>query len=139
MFAGCAHYARAQRLCRVQWTQPFGDTMCVTNLDQCTIVRYCCGVRCTVPPLSPFPAGKEPQPWISHSMSIYKKLPRRGGQVSAPTDVCEQCKNYSPKTYLLAKQEMKNIITSLPYATMHKHLNSGYVSDNAMVYLLAFK
>ncbi|CAH2237221.1 jg11192 [Pararge aegeria aegeria] len=123
MFAGYSHYAQAHRLCRVQWTQPFGDTMYVTNLDQCAIVRYCCGRRYPHParPSSPLSAGKEPQLWISHSMSIYKKLPRRGGQVSAPTDVCEQCKNYSPNFYLLAKQEMKNIGTSLPNATMHKY------------------
>lgn len=54
-------------------------------------------------------------------MSIYKELLRRGGQVAAPTDVCEQCKNYSPKFYLLYKQEMKNIVSALPNATMYKH------------------
>lgn len=38
-----------RRICIGQRTQPFGDTMRVTNLDQCTIVALCLVYRSPPP------------------------------------------------------------------------------------------
>lgn len=102
MFAGTVALCAGAPFVRTKLPNPLA-TQCASLIQiMCAIVCHC---RCALPfPLCARASRSqrgEVRPWISHLMSIYKKLQRRGCQVVAPTDACTQCKNLALQNSLV--------------------------------------